>query len=87
MYDTILIDIGLLSNCPACCGQLPVVKILITLEPYRIFGSSFAYLLILVLSRLPRIQQNGGEGLSSIILAGQGILVKMLITLEPHGII
>ena len=28
--------------------------------------------------------QNGDEALSSIILAGQGILVKMLITLEPH---
>ena len=31
--------------------------------------------------------QNGGEGLSSIILAGRGILVKMLITLEPHGLV
>ena len=30
--------------------------------------------------------QNGGEGLSSITFAGQCILVKMLITLEPHGI-
>ena len=28
---------------------------------------------------------NGDEGLPSIILAGQGILVNMLITLEPHG--
>ena len=26
--------------------------------------------------------QNGGEGLPSIILAGRGILVKMLITLD-----
>ena len=30
--------------------------------------------------------QNDDEGLRSIILASQGILVKMLITLEPHGI-
>ena len=30
--------------------------------------------------------EKGDEGLSSIILAGLGILVKMLITLEPHGI-
>ena len=43
-----LIDMGLLSNCPACCGQL--VKIPITLEPYGIFGSNFAYLFILTLS-------------------------------------
>ena len=27
---------------------------------------------------------NGDEGLPSIILAGRGLLVKMLITLEPH---
>ena len=30
--------------------------------------------------------QNGDEALSSIILVGQGLLVKMLITLEPHNI-
>ena len=29
---------------------------------------------------------NGDEGLPSIILAGRGLLLKMLITLEPHGI-
>ena len=73
-----LIDIGLLSNCPARCGQL--VKILITIEPYRNFGSNFAYAFISILSIHP------GEGLPIIILAGQGLLVKMLITLEPHGI-
>ena len=28
-------------------------------------------------------KQNGDEGLSSIILAGRGLLVKMLMTLEP----
>ena len=30
--------------------------------------------------------QNGGKGLPSITLAGRGILVKMLITIEPHVI-
>ena len=30
---------------------------------------------------------NGDEGLLSITLSGQGILVKKLITLEPHGIL
>ena len=30
--------------------------------------------------------QKGDEASSSIILAGQAFLVKMLITLEPHGI-
>ena len=32
------------------------------------------------------LKQNGGEALPSIILAGQGLLVNMLINLEPHGI-
>ena len=31
--------------------------------------------------------QNGDQGLSSIILAGSGLLVKVLITLELHGIL
>ena len=74
---------GLLGNRPACCGQL--VKVVITLEPYRIFGSNCAYLFILILSIHPGMQ-NGGEGLTSIILAGQCLLVKMLILLKPHGI-
>ena len=30
--------------------------------------------------------QNRDKGLPSIILASQGLLVKMFITLEPHGI-
>ena len=30
--------------------------------------------------------QNGDKNSASIILVGQGILVKMLITLEPHSI-
>ena len=72
------IDMVLLCNCLACCGQL--VKIHITLEPYRILESIF-----LILSIHPGMQ-NGGEGLSIIILDGQGRLVKMLITLEPQGI-
>ena len=46
---------------------------------------NFAYLYILILSSHPGMQ-NGDESLSSIILAGQGLLVKMNITLEPHGI-
>ena len=32
------------------------------------------------------VVQNGDEGLPSIILAGRGLLLKMLITLEPNGI-
>ena len=78
-----LIDMGLLFNCSACCGQL--VKILITLEPYGIFESNFAYLFILIFSSHPDMQ-NGNKGLPSIILTGQGLLVKLLITLEPQGI-
>ena len=42
-------------------------------------------LFILILFSHPGMQ-NGGEGLPCTILAGQGILVNMLITLEPHGI-
>ena len=42
------VDEGLLSISTACFGHL--VKILITLEPYGIFGSKFAYLFILILS-------------------------------------
>ena len=61
------------------------VKILITLELYGMFISNFAYLFILVLSSHPGMQ-NSYKGLPSIILAGQCILVKMLITLEMHGI-
>ena len=79
----LLIDMSLLCNCPACCGQL--VKILITLKTCGIFESNFAYLFILILPSHPGMQ-NGDKGLPSIILAGQGLLVKMLITLERHGI-
>ena len=77
---TFLIDMDLLSNCPACCDQL--VKILIALKPYiYIFGSNRAYLSILIL-----YSYWYAKGLSSIILAGRGHLVKILITLELHGI-
>ena len=74
---------GLLSTSPACCCQL--VKILTTLEPYGIFGSDFAYLSILYCPATG--MQNGAEGLPSIILAGRGLLVRMIITLEPQGIL
>ena len=61
------------------------MKIFITLKPYGIFGSKFAYLFILILSATG-MNKNDDKGLLSIILAGRGILVKMPITLEPHGI-
>ena len=52
---------------------------LITLEPLGIFGSNFAHSLFYVTGR-----QFGDVGLPSIILAGHGLLVKMLIILELH---
>ena len=70
-----LVDEGLLSISPACCDQL--VKILITLEPYGVFGSKFEYLCILS-SHWYAKRLRG--------FTGRGILVKMRITLEPHGI-
>ena len=45
---TFLMDEAMLSISPASRGQL--VKMLITLEPPSIFGSTFAYLFILTLS-------------------------------------
>ena len=59
--------------------------ILLTLEPYGIFETNFAYIFILILCSHPGMR-NGDKGLPSTILAGQGFLVKMLITLESHGI-
>ena len=50
-----------------------VVKFLITLKPYGIFESYFAYLFIFMLSSHPGMQ-NDDKGLLSIILAGQGLL-------------
>ena len=59
------------------------MKMLITLERHGIFESNFAYLFY----HCPATgMQNGDAALQSIIFAGQGILVKMLITLEPHHI-
>ena len=79
-----LIDMTLLSTCSACCGYL--VNILITLEPSWIFGSNFAYLLVLILSSHLDMH-NGGEGLPSINLTGRGLLVKMHIVLDAWNII
>ena len=56
------------------------------LNPHGIFGSNFAYLSIITISSLVTGMQNGNGTLRIIFLAGQGILVKMLITLEPHRI-
>ena len=52
-------------------GCVQSVKMLITLEPLGILGSNFAYLFILTVSSH---------------LAGQGLLVKMLIAPVPHHI-
>ena len=56
-------------------NQCLLVKMLITLEPYGIFGSKFAYLFILTLSN------HWNAKMVSIISAGQCLLVKMLINL------
>ena len=53
-------------------------------EPRGMDGSNVAYLFILILSG--PCMQNGDEASPSIISAGRGILVKMFITLETHGI-
>ena len=61
-----------------------LVKILIPLELNGYLGKilhSYSFEYCPVTGML-----NGDEGLLSINLAGRGILVKMLITLEPHGI-
>ena len=58
---------------------------LINLGPHWIFISDFAYLFILILSSTD--MQNRDKGLPNIISAGLGILVKILITLEPHGML
>ena len=48
-------------------------------SPHGIFGSNFAYL------HCPATgMQKDDEASPSTILAGRGILLKMLITLEPH---
>ena len=61
------------------------MKLLITLEPHGIFGSSFAYsFFFFFFFFYVTGRQIGNEGLPSIILAGYGLLVKMLIILELH---
>ena len=67
-------------------GRGQLVKMPIALEQYGIFGSFFAYLYILTLSR-HWYMQNGDEASPSIISVVQGLLVKLLINLEMHGII
>ena len=79
-----LIDMGLLCNYPTFLGS--VIEIIIALEPYGIFKSNFACIDILTLSSHSGLQ-NGDKGLLSIILAGHGLLMKMLIPLEPHVIL
>ena len=78
-----LIDKGILCNCPAFLWS--VNEILIALEPYGKFESNFAYIFILILSSPPGMR-NGDKSLLSIILVSHGLLVKMLIPLELHGI-
>ena len=56
------------------------MKMLITLEPDDIFVSNFVYLGILTLSS--HCMKKGDEASTSIILAGQALLVNMPITLE-----
>ena len=78
-------DEGLLNIISASCGQL--VKKLVALEPFVIFGSKFAYFFILTLcSHWFAYADGGDDALSSIILASRGLLVKLFITLEPHHI-
>ena len=69
----------LLKISPAYFGQL--VIILITLEPYGIFGSNFVYLFV-----PGTCIQNHEESLSRDILVIRDLSVKILITFEPHGI-
>ena len=61
-----------------------LVKILITLEPYGIVSQILHTNLFQYCSATG--MQNSNQGLLSIILAGRGLLVKMLRSLEPHDI-
>ena len=67
-------------------GRAFLVKMLITLEPYGMFGSNFVYLCILTLSsqwyekKVTRLQR------ASFWPVDRALSVKMLIALEPHGI-
>ena len=59
------------------------MKMLMIVEQHGIFGSNFACLFIFTLSS-HWYAIWGDEALPSTILAGRGLLVKMLIILEPH---
>ena len=66
-------------------GQL--VKMLITLEPHGIFDQNLhIYACQHSLTTDMRNHLFDGRGVLSISPAGCGQFVKMLITLEPHGI-
>ena len=82
MCGSLFDERGLLSIISASCGQS--VKMLITLEPHGIYGSNFAYLFIFTLFKVTGMR-NGDEALPSNDLAGRGLLVKILITLEPFS--
>ena len=74
-------DKALLSISPACCGQL--VEMLITLEPRGIFESNLHTYLF---EYCPATgMQNVVKGMPRLILADQGLSVKMLKTLEQLG--
>ena len=71
---------GLLSIISAVCGQL--VKMCVTFETHGRFGSNFADLFILTFSSQCKMVMWLCR--ASFLFAGRGLLVKMLITLEPH---
>ena len=56
----------------------------VTIYIHGIFASIFAYLFVLLLSAT--VMQNSKKDIPSIILARRGLLVKIFITLERHGI-
>ena len=58
------------------------MKMFITFEPNGIFGSDFVHLCILTLSS--HWYAKCDEASPNIILTGQALLVKMLITLESN---
>ena len=61
------------------------MKILITIKPMGYLDQILHTYLFLYCPAIG-MNINGGEGLLSIILGGRGILVKMPIALETHGI-
>ena len=89
VHTHLFMDKGLLSIGPVCHGQL--VKILITLEPYKIFRSNFAYLFLLILSShwyAKRCQGFAEDHFGySVRLSVCPLAVnEMFITFEPHGL-